>query len=202
MPRYRKPDDHPDPTDPRKITKFESLEGKVLRDASGAPLNIIGRTGLSGRGMLNKWGANFAADPLVTRYNPRTGKLEVLLVERADTSQWALPGGKVDPGEQPWETAGRELVEESGIRGVDLSFQGARKVYAGYIDDSRNTDNAWMESTVFHLHLGKVAAAKVTLRAGSDAKDAAWKSAIHPPRLHAGQSQYVHLAVADMEPSL
>lgn len=30
--------------------------------------NPVGRTGISGRGLLGKWGPNHAADPLVTRY--------------------------------------------------------------------------------------------------------------------------------------
>lgn len=33
----------------------------------GKPINIVGRTGISGRGQLGKWGPNHAADPVVTR---------------------------------------------------------------------------------------------------------------------------------------
>jgi ADP-ribose pyrophosphatase len=32
------------------------------------PLNPSGRTGISSRGQLGKWGPNHAADPIVTRY--------------------------------------------------------------------------------------------------------------------------------------
>ena len=53
-----------------------------LRTAShqvtGAPLNPKGRTGLRGRGPLGKWGPNLAADPVVTRYEPESGRLQVL----------------------------------------------------------------------------------------------------------------------------
>ena len=34
---------------------------------NGRPRNPIGRTGISGRGQLGKWGPNHAADPIVTR---------------------------------------------------------------------------------------------------------------------------------------
>jgi len=51
----------------------------------------------------------------------------VLLTRRSDTmrshtGQVALPGGRVDPGERPWETALREAHEEVGLepRFVDL----------------------------------------------------------------------------------
>ncbi|WP_340688661.1 NUDIX hydrolase [Amycolatopsis coloradensis] len=36
--------------------------------------------------------------------------------------QWELPGGMRETGESPREAAVRELGEETGIHGVDLSF--------------------------------------------------------------------------------
>jgi ADP-ribose pyrophosphatase len=49
-------------------------------EATGAPLNPYGRTGLTGRGLLGKWGPNHAADPIVTRWEPLTGHLQVLAI--------------------------------------------------------------------------------------------------------------------------
>lgn len=40
----------------------------------GRPLNPIGRTGLTGRGVLGKWGPNHAADPIVTRWKMVDGQ--------------------------------------------------------------------------------------------------------------------------------
>ena len=71
-------------------------------EATGAPLNPYGRTGLTGRGLLGKWGPNHAADPIVTRWDPRYpdgARLQVVAVLRKDTGDWALPGGMVDDGE-------------------------------------------------------------------------------------------------------
>jgi 8-oxo-dGTP pyrophosphatase MutT (NUDIX family) len=40
----------------------------------------------------------------------------VLLTRRSDNGQWCLPGGGMDPGERPSETAVREVYEETGLR--------------------------------------------------------------------------------------
>ncbi|MGW0392734.1 NUDIX hydrolase [Streptomyces sp. NPDC003042] len=42
----------------------------------------------------------------------------VLLGRRADTGQWSLIGGIAEPGEQPAETAVREVYEETAVRCV------------------------------------------------------------------------------------
>lgn len=45
---------------------------------------------------------------------------DVLLIRRADTGTWALPGGTVEWGETLVSTAHRELDEEAGARVVSL----------------------------------------------------------------------------------
>ena len=60
-----------------KVIQFNDFDGKngVLRISfqgtyqveNGLPLNPNGRTGMEGRGLLGRWGPNFAGDPLVTR---------------------------------------------------------------------------------------------------------------------------------------
>ena len=59
-------------------------------DAFGCPLNPRGRTGMSGRGLLGKWGANHAADPIVTRFNPFADRpqLQMVAIRRRDTGEW------------------------------------------------------------------------------------------------------------------
>ena len=42
----------------------------------------------------------------------------VLLGRRSDTGTWALPGGIVDPAEQPADAAIREVFEETGVFAV------------------------------------------------------------------------------------
>lgn len=40
-----------------------------------------------------------------------------LFLKRSDIGQWALPGGRKERGETPWETAAREVEEETGYSG-------------------------------------------------------------------------------------
>lgn len=149
------------------MARYESLEGEVPRDRDGRPLNPRGRTGLAGRGKLGRHGANFSADPVVTRV--RDGRLEALLICRGDCREWALPGGMVDAGESFRRAAARELHEEAGVK---LDFGTAHEVFAGYVDDPRNTDHAWMEACAFHLHIE----GDLVPQGGDDADDAAWRA--------------------------
>lgn len=43
---------------------------------------------------------------------------EILLHRRRDTGRWSLPGGVLDPGEQPADAVVREVLEETGVRAV------------------------------------------------------------------------------------
>jgi ADP-ribose pyrophosphatase len=159
--------------DPLNVSDVEreivSYEGVVKYDDGGYPLNPRGRTGLKGRGLLGKWGPNFAADPIVTRVNPETKKVEALLIKRADSGEWAIPGGMVDTGEKVSATLSRELGEETGAK---LLFEDADIIYKGYVDDPRNTDNAWMETTASHLHIE--GERELNLKADSDAVNTKW----------------------------
>lgn len=168
--------------------------GPVHFDARGRPLNPAGRTGTSGRGLLGKWGPNYAADPIVTRRNALTGAVEMLAIRRKDNGLWAIPGGMVDEGEDVSTTLAREFQEEAG---VTLDLRDARLVYVGYVDDPRNTDHAWMETTVKHKHLPPEVAAKLSPVAGDDAVAVQWLplTEAHLSRLHASHGAFVRRAL-------
>lgn len=169
----KKPGGWADPADfelAKKMRTPSSYEGPLKLDARGRPLNPRGRTGLEGRGVLGKWGANFAADPIVTRTNPQTGELEMMAILR-DNGEWAIPGGMADKGEDTSETLRREFKEETG---VDLDMSDAEEIYKGYVDDPRNTDNVWMETIAKHKHVSPGIVAKMKPVAGDDARAVKW----------------------------
>jgi len=178
----------------RRGVPQDSNGNAIRRDAEGFPMNPAGRTGTRGRGLLGKWGPNFAADPIVTRVNPKTGELEMLAIRRKDNGQWAIPGGMVDAGEMVSATLAREFEEEAGIR---LDMTDARSVYRGYVDDPRNTDNAWMETTVMHKHLDAATAAKLKPKAGDDADAWRWMPLTEPElaKMYASHGQFVRAAL-------
>lgn len=151
------------------LNTLESYEGHIDFDEKGRPLNPHGRTGIEGRGLLGKWGPNFTADSIITR-ELADGSTEILLIKR-DNQQWALPGGIVDKGEKLSATAARELNEETGVN-VDMST--AVEVYKGYVDDPRNTDNAWFETSAYHIHLTLEQTSNMRPKAGDDAIDVQW----------------------------
>jgi len=139
-----------DPEDPSEVnfsTRPSYVAEYDIDTVTGRPLNPMGRQGIAGRGKLGKWGPNNAADAIVIANVP-DGSRKIFLVKRKDTGDWALPGGMVDPGEPVSRTAKRELQEEGGI---NLDTVEATEVYAGYVDEPRNTDNAWMETKGYLL---------------------------------------------------
>jgi 8-oxo-dGTP pyrophosphatase MutT (NUDIX family) len=67
--------------------------------------------------------------PTVLVYALRDGERgdEVLLMHRKqepNAGLWVAPGGKIEPGESPYETALREFAEETGLQAEELQLQG------------------------------------------------------------------------------
>lgn len=193
---------------------------------NGLPVNPVGRTGVIGRGCLGRWGPNHAADSIVTRWrrnesnevekDPESGKpiLQFVAIERRDCHEWAIPGGMVDPGEKVSATLKREFMEEalSCLTGDDQIkaeieksvgdfFKNGVEIYTGYVDDPRNTDNAWMETvaTNFHDEDG-LSVGRFKLAAGDDAVGVKWMDVHSGLNLYASHAQILR-AVAEMRQS-
>uniref|UniRef100_A0A8C0JAN4 Transient receptor potential cation channel subfamily M member 2 n=1 Tax=Chelonoidis abingdonii TaxID=106734 RepID=A0A8C0JAN4_CHEAB len=123
--------------------------------------NPMGRTGLRGRGSLRFFGPNHALHPIVTCWRRNMDgsiyrkslkkMLEVLVVKSPVSDHWALPGGSLEPGESLPLKLKRVLRREFWPQFQNLLNQGA-EVYKGYVDDPRNTDNAWIETVAINVH--------------------------------------------------
>jgi ADP-ribose pyrophosphatase len=172
------------------------------------PKNPVGKTGIYGRGVLGKWGPNHAADPIVIKRDPRTKSIHIICIKRKDTGEWALPGGMVEPGDTFSSTLVKEFMEEatnSGEKSDELNettkkrlriiFSRAAVVYKGYVDDPRNTDNAWMETVAAVVVLTDAEASSITLEAGDDASNAKWTEYTPDLNLYASHINFVRLAI-------
>jgi len=116
-----------------------------------------------------------------------------------------------DPGEEVSLTLKREFMEEasnilqkSGDESyriketVDRIFSNGALIYKGYIDDPRNTDNAWMESVCVNFldETGELLA-DFKLEAGDDAKNVRWIDIDSSLRLYADHEIFIE-NVAEM----
>jgi 8-oxo-dGTP diphosphatase len=112
-------------------------------------------------------------------HGPQPRRLWVLLVRRRKApfeSQWAIPGGFVEPGETLAQAARRELQEETGI-------EPERVAQLHAFGTPGRDPRGW---TISVAHLALLSAEQATAwrpRAGSDAGAVAWFDLEHPPDL-------------------
>ncbi|XP_030283130.1 transient receptor potential cation channel subfamily M member 2 isoform X2 [Sparus aurata] len=117
--------------------------------------NPQGRTGIRGRGTLSRLGPNLHVDLVLTRWrDSERSVLEYLAVLGETQGLLALPAGPVQTTDvlpvTLKRTMGKTLYEKLNEKVSD-----GIKVFEGYVDDCRNTDNAWVETTVLNIHLDR-----------------------------------------------
>lgn len=66
-------------------------------------------------------------------YRLRDGKVEFLLVRTRNNGLWTFPKGHVESGEQPWQTAQRESLEEAGVSGEISETEVAQFRHKNYL---------------------------------------------------------------------
>ncbi|PIC46828.1 hypothetical protein B9Z55_006394 [Caenorhabditis nigoni] len=197
----------PEISDQKFNPNWNAVDGKINRVSfvcqytfdpkTLCPINPIGRTGLAGRGLLGRWGPNHAADPIVSRISD-DGHLEFVAIQRRDNNEWAIPGGMVDAGEHVSQTLQREFTEEAMNGNIDKDslkelWSDGKELYRGYVDDPRNTDNAWMETVVFNFHDSNGLLKNVDLQAGDDATALRWIRVDSKEPLYASHSYFIDL---------
>ncbi|KAG7503560.1 transient receptor potential cation channel subfamily M member 2 [Solea senegalensis] len=130
----------------------DNVDGSVS-EALDNYRNPGGRTGIRGRGALSQLGPNMNLNLVVTRWrDSEKSILEYLVVWDESQGTLALPGGPVQSADHLpvtlKRTIGKKLYEK-----LDAKVSEGTKVFEGYVDDCRNTDNAWVETTVLNIHL-------------------------------------------------
>lgn len=110
--------------------------------------------------------------------------LEMIAIQRRDTKVWAIPGGMVETGSTVSETLRNEINQEACNNMDSKQFSEAidevfsqsngKLIYRGYVDDPRNTDSRWLETTAVHFHCPNNLANSIKLNAGDDAKNVTW----------------------------
>jgi ADP-ribose pyrophosphatase len=159
---------------------------------------------------LGRYGVNHAADPIVSTWQRDSNNvivkhhkdqkpiLKILCITRSDTKDsFALPGGMVDAGEQVSTTLKREFIEEC-MNGkiqeseLDEYFKDGTEIYNGYIDDPRNTDHAWLESSAVNFHDEEgTFLSKLKFEAGDDAIGIHWIEADRNLKLYASHVKLI-----------
>lgn len=220
--------------DPNFKPEWNAIDGKINRKShdglykikNSCPLNLFGRTGIKGRGVLGRWGPNHAADPIVTRWKinelnnelvikneTKLPILQFVAIKRRDSGEWAIPGGMVDPGEVVASTLKREFLEEalSILEKTDYEktvinnelnefFSNGKEIYKGYVDDPRNTDNAWMETVAMHFHdeSGETVGS-LNFCAGDDAVGVQWLDLDKSLLLYASHISMIERIILEMK---
>ena len=155
---------------PDATNAFERAGYKT--DAVGRPLHPLATQMLTdpsigvvtGRGRYWRWGPNFAADAIVITEEPQP---HVLLIQRGDTGDWALPGGFINRGEKDAaKSARRELAEETQLH-IDTP---GILVYKGVVGDKRTTLHAWVETSAYLFRIPE----RLPVIGSDDARDARW----------------------------
>ncbi|KAI0988321.1 hypothetical protein GJ496_004042 [Pomphorhynchus laevis] len=150
-----------------KIIDRRSRHSTYSLDGSGRPVNPIGRTGLRGRGCLNHWGPNHTYHFLISRWKDAYHqKLEFVSVYSLSLRQWIIPETQASVTRCIPDIVKATFIKELMNHTKVLSEQPLKKqmlekfldddnaevIYVGYLDDTRNTDNAWLETTILSYH--------------------------------------------------
>ncbi|RMZ97511.1 transient receptor potential cation channel subfamily M member 2 [Brachionus plicatilis] len=138
-------------------------------------INPSGPTGLRGRGVLEKWGVNHLVHLVITRWKKNAQFcacvhskdmrpiLETIVFKCTDkkeimdgTEAYFLPNSSYKFGtDNMYQICAKKICEifpEITNDIIEKILTNTKRVYYGYLDDKRNTDNAWIETQCFNFH--------------------------------------------------
>ena len=170
----------------------QSLLSENYAVEKGYPLNPTGRTGITGRGALARYGPNHTATAIVTRWARHDDAavvvnnepvLEMIAIRLPGSDFWHLPCAPVGSGEDINAAIRRAFAQEAlnlpslaSLRDVNKAFtsRDSKLIFAGVVRDPRNTDNAWTETSALNVHCSEGFFDNVILKAGAPAVDVQW----------------------------
>lgn len=115
---------------------------------------------------------------------------ELLLVRRADTEAWTSVSGIIDPGEEPADTAEREVLEEAGVVAVAERLAWVHSTGPSVIE---NGDQVQYLNLVFYCRY----VSGTAYPADDENIDAAWFPRSALPPMSAEQLRRLHEALRD-----
>ncbi len=157
--------------DPEDIRLFEDeCSSSLARDEYGRPLNPRGRTGIAGRGLLGRWGGNRSAVALITRVSHSGQGNDILLGSESSNIGLRLTKAFVLPAEDVGQALQRALQTDTGWQ---TDFSNSQVIHNGYSYDPRQTDHAWIDSSVHLLHFD-FEDAEMSFQPGNQFEDIRW----------------------------
>lgn len=193
-------------------------------DSENLPQNPMGRCGIRGKGALPRWGPNHYIYIIITRWQKSKmsiagGKGLEVIVMKNEKNQITLPGSfvaaenqyqaiinlfKVDK-DSKWQNKDDMLQffqacipsekssdsESPGMKGQQLQL--------GYMDDPWNTDQAWREVELWHIHYSETETINEKLQSSLF-----WRLITEDifMKLPAGQAQLLQEVTHSLQPSI
>lgn len=111
---------------------------------------------------------------------------------------WALPKGNIDPGEQPAQTALREVLEETGVSGRLVEKLGDVK----YTYTRRGGTRVFKIVSFYLLRAGRGRLGEIEERMRIEVADARWLPLAEAPRLlaYGGEREMARRALGRFAP--
>eukprot|EP00128_Syssomonas_multiformis_P004838 Colp12_sorted_trinity150504_noHs@28530 len=111
------------------------------------------------------------------------------MVEPGDTVSATL---KKEFGEEALDSLSASDEEKAAIEAqLEELFSHGIEVYRGYVDDPRNTDNAWMETVAVNFHDEGSIFDRFKLKAGDDASKVQWQDVDASIPLYASHADFI-----------
>jgi ADP-ribose pyrophosphatase len=186
-----------DPEEFSRIADTDRFESVRDRDDQGRPLNPRGRTGIAGRGLLGRWGANAATAAVVLRVSVDRDHLDLLVGAKEHDGKLWLPKGFVREQESARQAIDRILESETGWRPDAYEEE---PVHSGYFYDTRQTDHAWVEMQAFLASVEFEESPRV-FQPGGDFETVRWLTADAETinRMPSAEARFVQQAIKQLQ---